>query len=138
MTQSELKAQIKSKSVGGAYIFCGEEDYLKKYYLSEFANICCPDEAFSIFNRITFDGEDVNLEEISEAIKSPPMTVIFENIAVGQRRFLCLIIPIPSPACQQKRRNSANFVDPSRCHKAFLPPLRGYARRKNKKRTITP
>ena len=73
MTVTELKNKIKSGDVGGAYVFAGEEDYLKKYYLSEIANICCPDEAFSLFNRVTFDGADIDLAEIAEAIKAPPM-----------------------------------------------------------------
>lgn len=73
MTVTELKNKIKANDIGGAYIFAGEEDYLKKYYLSEFVNICCPDEAFSLFNRVIFDGADIDLAEIAEAIKAPPM-----------------------------------------------------------------
>ena len=73
MTQTELKAKIKSQAIGGAYLFVGEEDYLKKHYLSQFVNICCPDEVFSPFNRVVFEGDDVSFAEVSEAIKSPPM-----------------------------------------------------------------
>ena len=73
MTVTELKNKIKASDIGGAYIFAGEEDYLKKHYLSEIANICCPDEAFSLFNRVIFDGADIDLAEIAEAIKAPPM-----------------------------------------------------------------
>ena len=73
MTVAELKNKIKANDIGGAYIFAGEEDYLKKYYLSEFVNICCPDDAFSLFNRVVFDGSDIDLSEIAEAIKAPPM-----------------------------------------------------------------
>ena len=73
MTVADLKNKIKANEIGGAYIFAGEEDYLKKYYLSEFVKICCPDDAFSLFNRVTFDGADIDLAEIAEAIKAPPM-----------------------------------------------------------------
>lgn len=73
MTVTELKAKIKSQDLGGAFIFCGEEDYLKKYYTNEIVKICCPDEAFSLFNRIVFDGSDVDIAEIAEAIKAPSM-----------------------------------------------------------------
>ena len=73
MTVTDIKNKIKSGDIGGAYIFAGEEDYLKKYYLSEFVNICCPDEAFSLFNRVIFDGADIDLAEIAEAVKAPPM-----------------------------------------------------------------
>ena len=73
MTLTDLKNKIKANDIGGAYIFAGEEDYLKKYYLSEFVNICCPDDAFSLFNRVIFDGADIDLAEIAEAINAPPM-----------------------------------------------------------------
>ena len=80
MTVTELKNKIKSPEIGGAYIFCGEEDYLKKYYLREFANISCPDEAFSLFNRVTFDGADIPIAEVAEALKSPPMASEYKLI----------------------------------------------------------
>ena len=73
MTVAELKNKIKSDSVGGAYIFCGEEDYLKKYYLEQISGVACPDESFAIFNRISFDGEEIDFAAVEEAIKSPPM-----------------------------------------------------------------
>ena len=55
-------------------------DYLKKHYLSEIVNISCPDEAFSLFNRVVFDGADIDLAEIFESIKSPPMMSDFKLI----------------------------------------------------------
>ena len=66
MTVAELKAKLRTPEMGGAYVFCGEEDYLKKYYLREFVNISCPDEAFSLFNRVTFDGAEIDIAEIAE------------------------------------------------------------------------
>ena len=80
LDESVLKEKIKTSSIGGAYIFCGEEDYLKRYYLAELRRIACPEEAFSVFNHAVFDGEDVDLAEISEAIKSPPMMGDFKLI----------------------------------------------------------
>lgn len=73
MTVSELKNRIKVCELAGAYIFAGEEDYLKKYYLDELVKLACPDEAFSLFTRATFDGADVSIADIAEAVKSPPM-----------------------------------------------------------------
>ena len=73
MTATELKNKIKSSDLGGAYIFCGEEDYLKKYYLQEIVKLSCQDEAFSLFNRVVFDGADIDMAEIAESIKAPPM-----------------------------------------------------------------
>ena len=73
MTIADLKTKIKTSEIGGAYIFSGEEDYLKRYYLSEFVKICCPDEVFSTFNHIVFDGADISIADMAEAIKSPTM-----------------------------------------------------------------
>ena len=73
MTVAELKLKLKSDNLAGAYIFAGEEDYLKKYYTDEFAKIACPDEAFALFSHSVFDGEDVSVSDISEAVKAPPM-----------------------------------------------------------------
>ena len=80
MTVAELKAKIKSEDLAGAYIFAGEEDYLKKYYLSEIGKIACPDEAFALFSRSVFDGEDVSVLDIAEAIKAPPMMADYKLV----------------------------------------------------------
>lgn len=73
MTVNDLKAKIKASDIGGAYIFAGDEDYLKKYYLAELVRLACPDEGFALFNRASFDGDEVQLATVEEAIKSPPM-----------------------------------------------------------------
>ena len=80
MTAAELKAKIKSADIGGAYILAGEEDYLKKYYVGELARLAVPDEAFAPFNRCVFDGSDVDLAEIAEAVKAPPMMADFKLV----------------------------------------------------------
>lgn len=73
MTLAELKAKIKSEELSGAYLFCGEEDYLKRYYAEQIATAACPDEFFAPFNKIIFDGADVEVEQLREALIAPPM-----------------------------------------------------------------
>ena len=73
MTLTDFKASLKSQNVSGTYVFSGEEDYLKKFYLKEFANICCPDDSFALFNQVIFDGNEIDIADVAEAIKSPPM-----------------------------------------------------------------
>ena len=68
-----LKARIKSGNLGGWYIFSGEEDYLKKYYLAELERAAVDDGPFAAFNHSVYDGDDVDLSSIEEDIKSPPM-----------------------------------------------------------------
>ena len=99
MTVAELKTKMKSADPGGAYVFCGEEDYLKKYYLKEFVNICCPDDTFSLFNQVVFDGAEVDIAEIAESLKSPPMMSDYkliewkypdiEHMSESEKKLMC-------------------------------------------------
>ena len=73
MNVTELKAKIKDGDIGGVYIFAGEEDYLKKFYAAQMAKIAAPDEAFALFNKQLFEGEDIDFAAIKEAVSSPPM-----------------------------------------------------------------
>ncbi len=73
MDLQALKAKIKSGDLGGWYIFAGEEDYLKKYYLASLRSAAVDDGPFAPFNHSVYDGDDVDLASIEEDIKSPPM-----------------------------------------------------------------
>ena len=73
MELNDFKAKIKGGSLGGVYVFAGEEDYLKRYYLGELRRACLTDESFAVFNHAVFDGKDIDFAAIGEAIKSPPM-----------------------------------------------------------------
>ena len=73
MDQNTLKLKLKSGELSGIYILAGEEDYLIRYYLRAIRQAVAPDEAFAVFNNPTFDGEDIDFDEIIEAVKSPPM-----------------------------------------------------------------
>lgn len=73
MELNEFKAKIKSGNLGGVYIFAGEEDYLKRYYLGELRSACLTDEGFAVFNHAVYDGKDIDFSALREAVKSPPM-----------------------------------------------------------------
>ena len=73
MDAQDLRARIKSGNLAGWYLMCGEEDYLKKYYMNELRAVIVADEAFAPFNYAAYDGEDINFGEVAEHIKSPPM-----------------------------------------------------------------
>ena len=73
MEAQELKARIKSGNLAGWYLMCGEEDYLKKYYMNELRAAAIVDEAFAPFNYVEYDGADISFAEVAEHIKSPPM-----------------------------------------------------------------
>ena len=80
MTQDQLKAKIRSSDLGGSYVLCGDEDYLKRHYLREIRRSVLTDEAFSFFNHICFEGAEVDFAEISEAVKSPPVMADYKLV----------------------------------------------------------
>ncbi len=74
MDINELKGRLKSGSIGGFYIMCGEEDYLKKHYMKMLKGaIISDDDPFAFFNYTAFDGADIDFAAVQDAIKSPPM-----------------------------------------------------------------
>ena len=73
MDITSFKSILKAGKFGGIYLFAGEEDYLVRYYLKALRDKIAPDEAFSVFNNPTFDGEEVDFSAIAEAVKAPPM-----------------------------------------------------------------
>ena len=80
MDLNQFKEKIKSRELGGCYVFCGEEDYLKKYYLSELRSACITDASLATFNHTVYDGPDASLASIMDDIKSPPMFDDFKFI----------------------------------------------------------
>ena len=80
MDINEFKSRIKSGALSGCFAFAGEEDYLKRYYLGELRSAIVTDEAFAPFNHIVFDGEDVKLAAILDAVKAPPMMADYKLV----------------------------------------------------------
>ncbi len=90
MELNEYKTKLKSDSLGGVYVFAGEEDYLKRYYLSELRRVCLSDESFAIFNHAKLDGRDLDFAALGEAIKSPPMMSEYKLIEWHHADFTAL------------------------------------------------
>ena len=75
MNITDFKARLKAESPAGWYIFAGEEDYLKKFYLSELRRTVLGEEdmGLGVFNHVVFDALDMDVGALAEAIESPPM-----------------------------------------------------------------
>ena len=73
MELNDFKALIKSGNIVGSYIFSGEEDYLKRYYLGELRDKAVSDDSFSAFNHAVYDGEEIDFASVRDDIMSPPM-----------------------------------------------------------------
>ena len=72
MDVKEFKSRVAEGRLGGTFIFSGDEDYLKKHYLSQLRGAIVTDPAFAPFNYASFDGESLDFGELVEAISSPP------------------------------------------------------------------
>lgn len=68
----ELKSRLAGDVIGW-YLFCGEENFLKRHYLGELRRAVTPDETLAPFNRISLEGERVDFGALREAVKAPPV-----------------------------------------------------------------
>ncbi len=80
MNDKELRERIKARNLAGCYIFAGEEDYLKRYYLASLRTAAVSDETFATFNHLVLDGKEGSFDAVIEAIKAPPMMEDFKFI----------------------------------------------------------
>ena len=72
MTDKELKAKLDGR-IEGWYIFTGEEEYLKRYYLSLIKKAVITDDFTEPFNYVVLDGAEVDIGKLVDAVISPPM-----------------------------------------------------------------
>ncbi len=73
MTETELKNEIKKKSLLGTYFFYGDEDYMKNHCAEEIRSILLPDESLAAFNCFLFSDSNAALSAITEAVLAPAM-----------------------------------------------------------------
>ena len=73
MELNEFKARLKDGRLGGCFIFAGEEDYLKRHYLSELRARTAGDEAFRAFNHAVYEGAEISFAALRDDIEAPPM-----------------------------------------------------------------
>ena len=67
-----FRKQLK-KGLFGAYLFFGEEDYLKSFSLNNARKSVCADPTFAIFNDIQIDPLDYSPEALVNALMTLPM-----------------------------------------------------------------
>lgn len=68
----KLKSDIASGTPGCAYIFYGEESYLREYYLVELRKALVP-PGFEEFNYHLLEGRDVTVQQLTEMAEAMPM-----------------------------------------------------------------
>lgn len=77
----KLKADLSAGTVGSAYIFHGEESYLREYYLGELRKKLIP-QGFETFNYHALEGKDLTAQALAETVEAMPMMAERTLIAV--------------------------------------------------------
>lgn len=72
ISEAEYRKQI-GKTAGKAYLFFGDEDYLKVHAVRLTRENLCPEPAFAVFNDVTIDAVDYTAEGLLSAMSAPPM-----------------------------------------------------------------
>ncbi|WP_295764555.1 DNA polymerase III subunit delta [uncultured Oscillibacter sp.] len=68
----KLKADLSAGSVGNAYIFYGEESYLREHYLGQLREALIPPGS-ETFNCHALEGKDLTAESLAETAEAMPM-----------------------------------------------------------------
>lgn len=70
--EQELKQRIAQNTLSGFYFFHGSENYLKVHYVQQIAEKCVSQD-FAGFNLHRFDGQNVSIDDIAEAVNALPL-----------------------------------------------------------------
>lgn len=73
MTANELRDLIRQDKTDGVFVFCGEEDYLKRYYLGELRRKIVTDDTLAPFVHFVFEGAQVDFGALADALYAPGM-----------------------------------------------------------------
>lgn len=65
-----LKSDLAAGRAGNLYVFYGEEDYLKSYYIGRLRTLCSG--LFDSFSTVMLDGDRLTADALSDAVDSPP------------------------------------------------------------------
>ena len=68
----QLKSDLSAGTLGCAYLFYGEESYLREYYLGELRKALVP-AGFEEFNYHRVEGKDLSVQALSEMAEAMPM-----------------------------------------------------------------
>lgn len=72
ITEAEYRRSI-GKTAGHAYLFFGDEDYLKAFAVRKTREAVSPDEGFAVFNDMTIDALDYTPDILYNALTPLPM-----------------------------------------------------------------
>ena len=73
ITNEQYQKLLPSDVGGRAFLFYGEEDYLKAAAVRATTAALCPDESMAFFNSVKICFEDYTAEKLLDAMSAPPM-----------------------------------------------------------------
>ena len=105
----KFKKDLAAGTPGGAYIFYGEESYLREYYLEALRKKLVP-AGFEEFNYHRVEGKDVNVQTLTEMAEAMPMMAertllaavdfdIFRLNEEQREKLIALLEDIPPYCC---------------------------------------
>ena len=71
--KDEAFRKLLKKGVSGAFVFFGDEDYMKSHTVSAVRDSVCPDPSFALFNEIKIDVIDYSANALLDALMPLPM-----------------------------------------------------------------
>lgn len=77
----KLKEDLAAGTIGPAYVFYGEESYLREYYLGELRKKLIP-PGFETFNCHSLEGKDLTAQALAETVEAMPMMAERTMVAV--------------------------------------------------------
>ena len=105
----QLKRDIAAGTLGTAYVFYGEETYLREYYLSQAVKKLVG-EGFEAFNYHRLEGKDLTVQTLAEQVEAMPMMAartvvqvtdydIFKQGEEQRKAFIALLEDLPDYCC---------------------------------------
>jgi len=105
----KLKADLAAGTIGSAYIFYGEESYLRQYYLGKLREFLIPPGS-ETFNYHALEGKDLTAEALTETAEALPMMAertlivvtdwdIFKMAASQREKLAAMLEDLPRYCC---------------------------------------
>lgn len=104
----QLKNDIKQKNPGRFYIFYGEEDYLRRYYLERLKKLILTDEFTADFNFHRLTSETYSFSAFYDALETLPMMaerslILVEDVDLfaeeEQEQLMAALTDLPEHCC---------------------------------------
>ena len=128
----KFKADLKEGTLGCAYIFHGEESYLREYYLEEVRKQLIP-AGFEEFNYHKMEGKDLSVQDLAEMAEAMPMMAertllvvtdldLFKLNEEQRERLIAFLEDIPPYCCVVFAYDTVDYK-PNKTYKKLVKAL---------------